>query len=55
MMSLDEVEEILNRPTAEATLEAKRKALKLEYDLFAYMGNPVPQVITDEMYGKVSW
>jgi len=34
-------------------LEEKKKALKMEYDYFMYMGTPVPQVITDDMYDKL--
>ena len=54
MLTLDEMEDVLNRPTEKSTVEAKKSALKMEYDYFAYMGNSVPQVITDEMYDKVS-
>ena len=52
-MSLDDVETILNRPTERGALEEKKRALKMEYDYFLYMGNSVPQVITDDMYDKV--
>merc|ERR1719383_167135 len=53
MLTLDEMEDVLNRPTEKSTVEAKKAALKMEYDYFAYMGNSVPQVITDEMYEKL--
>ena len=52
-MTLNDVENILNRPTERSSLEEKKKALRMEADFFSYMGTSMPQTITDEMLDKV--
>ena len=52
-MTLNDVEDILNRPTERSSLEEKKKALRMEADFFSYMGTSMPQTITDEMLDKV--
>lgn len=53
LKSLDDLESILNKPTSRSSLDEKKKALKMEYDYFMYVGFSVPRVITDDMYDKL--